>query len=102
MIGYIGGSLTEEGHITSNYCYKILHQQKLAEQDEEELRIKYILTALVKQAETRCPMLSADRFFIINLNILGMIASNVFAYTIVIIQFICNNNIARSKVNFKQ
>ncbi|CAG9765782.1 unnamed protein product [Ceutorhynchus assimilis] len=92
FISLVGRALTLEGRNTSIYSYKILENKWFQAQDGEEALIKSQLILLTKQAETRCPVLSAAGFFVVDLEILGLVLANVFAFGIVAVQFVLSEH----------
>ncbi|KAL1505303.1 hypothetical protein ABEB36_004898 [Hypothenemus hampei] len=92
-----GYKLTKSGRNIAIYCYRIL--QRIQHTDEAVFvvwhknmdEIRCLLTLLAKQADTRCPILSAYGLFSINLGILGAMATNATAFIIIVVQFILNN-----------
>ncbi|CAG9773127.1 unnamed protein product [Ceutorhynchus assimilis] len=92
FIALVGRGLTQEGRNTSIYSYKILENQWFQAQDGEAALVKSQLILLAKQAETRCPVLSAAGFFVVDLEILGLVLANVFAFGIVAVQFVLNEH----------
>lgn len=82
LIGSAGRALTIEGLNTSKYCFQMASCNGDEFKTKEEMFLKHKLISLAKQAESRRPRLTAN-----GLSILGKIASNVCAYTILIIQF---------------
>lgn len=93
MLAATGRLLTLEGQTTITLCYTFLHQQKIgAKESYNDLMLKNRLSLLAKQAKSRCPIFSAAGFFPVDLSILGLITSTAFAFTIVVIQFILNDN----------
>ncbi|KAL3286063.1 hypothetical protein HHI36_000576 [Cryptolaemus montrouzieri] len=81
-------SIVEEFKRLISICMSYSNQFPIIPSNSEEREIKEGLAILCHQAETRMPQFSAAGFFPVDYTMLGMIAGNITAYMIVILQLL--------------